>query len=127
MQLVHEFVARYTPLIREGAVEAVVDEFKLAEQLTGSKDGIFNLGECGIVQFRAPIIFRLVLYDPRRSADDSATGVDGRAEVMFAAYVAKDRHGADLTGDLYDEDVGERHEGDDTTPWNLVELRRKGT
>ena len=64
MQLVHEFVAPYTPLIREGAVEAVVDEFKLAEQLTGSKDGIFNLGECGIVQFRAPIIFRLVLYDP---------------------------------------------------------------
>ena len=127
MQLVHEFVARYTPLIREGAVEAVVDEFKLAEQLTGSKDGIFNLGECGIVQLLAPITFRLVLYDPRRSADDSATGVDGRAEVMFAAYVAKDRHGADLTGDLYDEDVGERHEGDDTTPWNLVELRRKGT
>ena len=127
MQLVHEFVVRYTPLFREGAVEAVVDEFQLTEQLTGSRDGIFNLGECGIVELRAPLTFRLVLYDPKRSAEDSVTGVDGRAEVVFAAYAAKDRHGADLTGDLYDEDVGERHKGDDTTPWSLVKLRSKGT
>ena len=42
-------------------------------------------------------------------------GAEGRAEVSFKSYVAKDRHGADLSGELYgDEDQdgrgGKKHE-----------------
>ena len=80
------------------------------------QSGEFNLSEFGIVRFEAPITFRYALYDPKRT--DSATGADVCAEVIFKKYVAKDRHGADLCGDVYDnEDLAgsglgdERHEG----------------
>jgi hypothetical protein len=107
LQLVQQFVrsGHFTPAFREGTVEATVDQFMYAEELMGSKDGNFNLGDSGIVQFCPPITFRLILYDPKRSAEDSSTGVDGRAEVTFRSYVAKDRHGADLAGGIYDSEV----------------------
>ena len=112
LQMVHVYARQYTSAFREGAVEAVVDEFPSAEKLLDTKDGEFNLGEFGIVRFEAPITFRWVLYEPRRT--DSASGADGHAEVIFKKYVAKDRHGADLSGALYaDEDQdgqgGEKH------------------
>ena len=95
----------FTPAFREGTVEATVDQFMYAEELMGSKDGNFNLGDSGIVQFYPPITFRFILYDPQRSAEDPSIGVDGRAEVAFRTYVAKDRHGADLAGGIYDSEV----------------------
>jgi hypothetical protein len=90
-----------------------------------TKDGEFNLGEFGIVRFEAPITFRWVLYDAKKT--DLAPSADGRAEVTFKKYVAKDRHGADLSGQLYgDEDQdgqgGKKQESEGG--WNLqVKLR----
>ena len=125
LQLVHIYARQYTPVFREGAVEAVVDEFPSAEKLLDTKDGEFNLGEFGIVRFEAPITFRWVLYDAKKT--DLAPSADGRAEVTFKKYVAKDRHGADLSGQLYgDEDQdgqgGKKQESEGG--WNLqVKLR----
>jgi len=84
-----------------------VDEFSSVEKLLDSKDGEFNLGDSGIVRFVPPITFRWVLYDARPGRTESAPSysAEGRAEVSFKSYVAKDRHGADLSGELYgDED-----------------------
>jgi hypothetical protein len=61
---------------------------------------VFNLEGSGIVEFFAPITFRWVLYNPKKSAEDADIGVEGRAEIIFSKYVAKDRHGADLAGEL---------------------------
>ena len=124
LQLVHAYARQYSPAFREGAVEAVVDEFPSAEKLLDTNDGEFNLGEFGIVRFEAPITFRWVLYEPRRT--DS--GADGRAEVIFKRYVAKDRHGADLSGGLYaadeDQDGQGREEHVSEGGWNLQVMLR---
>ena len=126
LQLVHVYVRRYTPAFREGAVEAVVDEFPLSEKLLDTKDGEFNLGEFGIVRFEAPITFRCVHYDPKRT-ESAPPGEGGRAEIIFKKYIAKDRHGADVTGEIYgdeDREGGEKHEGEMT--WSLqVNLKRR--
>ena len=117
LQLVHVYALQYTPAFREGAVEAVVDEFPSVEKLLDTKDGELNLGDSGIVRFVAPNTFRWVLYDARAGRMESTLshGAEGRAEVSFKSYVAKDRHGADLSGELYgDEDQdgrgGKKHE-----------------
>ena len=103
LQMVHQYVGRYTPVFRKGAVDAVVDEFSFAKKLLDTKDGEINLGESGKVQFVGPITFRLVLFDPKSRSE--STGPEGRAEVVFKKYIAKDRHGAELSGELYgDED-----------------------
>jgi hypothetical protein len=84
-----------------------VDEFPSVEKLLDTKDGEINLGDSGIVRFVPPITFRWVLYDarPGRMGSAPSHGAEGRAEVSFKSYVAKDRHGADLSGELYsDED-----------------------
>jgi hypothetical protein len=101
--MVHEFVREYTTVFREGAVDAVVDEFPFAAKLLDTQDGEFNLGESGRVRFEGPITFRLVLFDPKSRSE--STGPEGRAEVVFKRYIAMDRHGAELSGELYgDED-----------------------
>jgi hypothetical protein len=98
--------------LREGAVEAVVDDFAPATKLLETDDGQFDLGKLGMVQFKAPITFRWVHYDPRRSATESRLGPEGRSEIIFTKYVAKDRHGGELTGELYDEEnQGQGREG----------------
>ena len=103
LQMVHEYVQHYRPVFREGAVDAVVDDFSFSEKLLDTKDGEFNLGEFGKVRFEGPITFRLVLFDPKSRSE--ATGPEGRAEVAFKKYIAMDRHGAELSGELYgDED-----------------------
>jgi hypothetical protein len=48
-----------------------------------------------------------VLYNPKKCAEDSDIGVDGRAEIIFSSYVAKDRHGADLAGEINAENRGD--------------------
>ena len=113
LQLVHLHVREYTPALREGAVEAVVDYFTPAvAKLLDTYDGRFDLGQLGMVQFEAPITFRWVHYDPRRSAAESRLGPEGRSEIIFTKYVAKDRHGGELTGELYDEEnQGQGREG----------------
>ena len=105
MQLVHEYAKKATVFFKEGAVDAVVDVFD--SYLLGSdnrendtESGVFNLEGSGIVEFFAPITFRWVLYNPKKSAEDADIGVEGRAEIIFSKYVAKDRHGADLAGEL---------------------------
>ena len=66
-----------------------------------------------------------MLYDAKKT--DLAPSADGRAEVTFKKYVAKDQHGADLSGQLYgDEDQdgqgGKKQESEGG--WNLqVKLR----
>jgi hypothetical protein len=106
MQLVHEYAKKATVFFKEGAVDAVVDVFD--SYLLGSDNrendtecGVFNLEGSGIVEFFAPITFRWVLYNPKKSAVDADIGVEGRAEIIFSKYVAKDRHGADLAGELH--------------------------
>jgi hypothetical protein len=112
LQLVHRHVCRYTPALREGAVEAVVDDFAHAAKLLETDDGQFDLGQLGMVQFKAPITFRWVHYEPRKSATESRLGPEGRSEIIFTKYVAKDRHGGELTGELYDaETQGQGREG----------------
>ena len=105
MQLVHEYAKKATVVFKEGAVDAVVDVFDA--YLLGSdnrenvtESGVYNLEGSGIVEFFAPITFRWVLYNPKKSAEDADIGVEGRAEIIFSKYVAKDRHGADLAGEL---------------------------
>ena len=103
LQMVHEYVQHYRPVFREGAVDAVVDDFSFSEKLLDTKDGEFDLGEFGKVRFEGPITFRLVLFDPKSRSE--STGPEGRAEVAFKKYIAMDRHGAELSGELYgDED-----------------------
>ena len=105
MQLVHEFAKTATVFFKEGAVDAVVDVFE--SYLLGSDSrendterGVFNLEGSGIIEFFAPITFRWVLYNPKKCAEDADIGVEGRAEIIFSKYVAKDRHGADLAGEI---------------------------
>jgi len=105
MQLVHEYAKKATVVFKEGAVDAVVDVFDA--YLLGSdnrenvtESGVYNLEGSGIVEFFAPITFRWVLYNPKKSVEDADIGVEGRAEIIFSKYVAKDRHGADLAGEL---------------------------
>ena len=105
MQMVHEYVRQYTQVFREGSVDAVVDDFSFSEKLLDTKDGEFNLGEFGKVRFEGPITFRLVLFDPKSRSQAESPGPEGRAEVVFKKYIAMDRHGAELSGELYgDED-----------------------
>ena len=105
MQLVHEFAKTATAFFKKGAVDAVVDVFE--SYLLGSDSrendterGVFNLEGSGIIEFFAPITFRWVLYNPKKCAEDADIGVEGRAEIIFSKYVAKDRHGADLAGEI---------------------------
>ena len=105
LQLVHLHVRQYTPALREGAVEAVVDDFALAEKLLNTDDGQFDLGQFGMVQFKAPITFRWVHYEPKRGVTESRLGPEGRSEIIFTQYTAKDRHGGELTGELYDAEI----------------------
>ena len=115
MQLVHENAKEARVSFKEGAVEAVVDVFESAKHLIESDNcdnlntdrGVFNLEGLGIIEFFAPITFRWVLYNPKKCAEDSDIGVDGRAEIIFSRYVAKDRHGADLAGEINAEDRGD--------------------
>jgi hypothetical protein len=115
MQLVHEYAKDASVGFKEGAVEAIVDVFESAKHLIESDNcddlntdrGVFNLEGSGIIEFFAPITFRWVLYNPKKCAEDADIGVDGRAEIIISKYVAKDRHGADLSGELYSENSGE--------------------
>jgi hypothetical protein len=108
MQLVHVYAKEASVGFKEGAVEAVVDLFESAKYLIGSDNrnglnidrGVFNLEGSGIVEFFAPITFRWVLYNPKKCAEDADIGAEGRAEIIFSKYVAKDRHGADLAGEI---------------------------
>ena len=94
-----------------------------------TKDGEINLGESGKVQFVGPITFRLVLFDPKSRSE--STGPEGRAEVVFKRYIAKDRHGAELSGELYgDEDQAgsgeEKDSGGMTESQSALKRPRKG-
>jgi hypothetical protein len=105
MQLVHEYTNNATVFFKEGAVDAVVDVFDSFllggdNRENDTESGVFNLEGSGIVEFFAPITFRWVLYNPKKSAEHADIGVEGRAEIIFRKYVAKDRHGADLAGEL---------------------------
>jgi hypothetical protein len=101
LQLVHKYATVTTVRFKEGAVEAVVQHFHEAEKLLGSKDGVFNCGASGIIQFFSPITARLVLYNPKVGPEDYAyIGSDGRAEIEFKKYVGMDRHGGELTGEI---------------------------
>ena len=62
----------------------------------------------GSVQVIGPYQFTLGLYDPRKRDLDSA---DGIGEVIVAGYVSKDRHGAQLTGALYEGAEGDAKGG----------------
>ena len=114
MQLVHEYAKEASVVFKEGAVEAVVDLFESAKHLIESDNcddlhtdrGVFNLGGSGIIEFFAPITFRWVLYNPKKCAEDADIPVEGRAEIIFSRYVAKDRHGADLAGEINTNDRG---------------------
>ena len=101
LQLVREFATVSSVRMKEGAVEAVVDNFELAENLIGNKDGVFNRGGSGIVQFFGPITARWVLYNPKATPEDATyVGVGGRAELEFSRFVSFDRMGGELTGDI---------------------------
>jgi hypothetical protein len=102
LQLVHKYVAGTEAQVyfREGMVDAVVENLKDARCLIGSEDGRFDLDGAGIVEFHGPVTFRWVLYQAKRNAEDSTLFADGNAEVIFSRYVAMDRHGGELTGDI---------------------------
>jgi len=102
LQLVHKYVAgsRVQVSFHEGMVDAVVEDIKDARYLIGSEDGRFDLDGAGIVEFHGPLTFRWVLYQAKKNAEDSSLGPDGNAEVIFSKYVAMDRHGGELTGDI---------------------------
>ena len=107
MQLVHEYSKKATVLFKEGVVDAVVDVFE--SYLLGSDSreditdrGVFNLEGSGIIELFAPVTFRWVLYNPKKCAEEADIPVEGRAEIIFSRYMAKDRHGADLAGELND-------------------------
>ena len=102
LQLVYEFIAtrgvRVTTMFKEGMVEATVSKLEDAQMLIGSRDGIFDLEGAGKVEFHAPVIFRWLLYDPKKGMDETPVGADGHGEVIFSGYVAMDRMGGHLTG-----------------------------
>jgi hypothetical protein len=106
MQLLHKYVpgsGDYAQF-KEGKLEVIVPELKDTSDLIGNDDGVFNLeGGLGIVQFFAPVTFRWVLYDPKKTKEDSTLGCLGRAEIMFKKYQAKDRHGGLIAGALDDD------------------------
>ena len=112
LQLVHAYSQQYTSVLREGAVEAVVDRVESAIDLIGNPDGTFNLEEHGIVTFFGPITFRWVLFDAKKPAPgnqtESAQCAEGRAEVTFRKFVAKDRHGADVAGAVHEDEDAEQ-------------------
>jgi hypothetical protein len=99
MQLVHKYAPLNTVRFKEGAVEAVLQHFQQAEELLGSKDGIFKLDGFGMVQLCAPITARWVLYNTK-GVDAISFGAEGRAELEFKRYIGMDRMGGELTGDL---------------------------
>jgi hypothetical protein len=101
LQLVHKFVSDNEVKVqfKEGAVEASIRNLDDAEKLIGVRDGRFDFDGAGIVQFFGPLTCRWVLYNPKKRTEDSV-GVDGNAEVVFGRYVAMDRHGGELTGDI---------------------------
>ena len=102
LQLVHKYVSGTQVKVRfhEGVVEAVVENLKDAQTLIGSEDGRFDLGGAGIVQFYGPLTFKWVLYQAKKNAEDSPLGSEGHAELIFSKYVAMDRMGGKLTGDI---------------------------
>jgi hypothetical protein len=104
LQLVHEYIATrdvvVTTKFKEGAVEATVQTLEDAHVLIGSRDGKFELDGAGKVEFFGPVTFRWVLYDPKKGTNETALGVDGHGEVIFSGYVATDRMGGQLTGDI---------------------------
>ena len=101
LQMVHEYAPGSTVHFKEGKVEAVVKSFAQAEKLLGSVDGVVNLQGRGIIQFYPDITFRLWLYNPTTCPEDPGhLGSEGRAQVEFQKYVAKDRHGGELGGSL---------------------------
>ena len=101
MQLVHKYAIVAAVRFKEGAIEAVMQQFHLAEELLGNIDGVFDCKGHGMVQLYAPITARWVLYNPNANADDNNfVGSTGRAEIEFSRFVGMDRHGGELTGDI---------------------------
>ena len=100
LQLVHKYGKVSTVRFKEGAIEAVFQQFHQAEELLGSNDGVFDCGGSGIIQLFAPITARWVLYNPKVFADDTASvGSYGRAELEFKGFMGMDRHGGKLAGE----------------------------
>ena len=102
-----------------------MDDFSLAAKLLETDDGQFDLGQLGMVQFKAPITFRWVHYEPRKSATESRLGPEGRSEIIFTKYVAKDRHGGELTGELYDAETQEQEREGAMNPVNFTSKARR--
>ena len=101
MQLVHKYAIVAAVRFKEGAIEAVMQQFHLAEELLGNIDGVFDCKSSGIVQLYAPITARYVLYNPKALEEDTNfVGSTGRAELEFSRFVGMDRMGAELTGDI---------------------------
>ena len=101
MQLVHNYAIVSAVRFKEGAIEAVVQQFHQAEELLGNIDGVFDCKSSGIVQLYAPITARYVLYNPKALEEDTNfVGSTGRAELEFSRFVGMDRMGAELTGDI---------------------------
>jgi hypothetical protein len=100
LQLVHAYATFCTVRFKEGVVEAVMDNFQQAEDLLGSKDGMFTVEGSGRVQLFPPITARWLLYNPKSAADTAGFGTEGRAELEFKRFVCFDRHGGELTGDI---------------------------
>ena len=100
LQLVHTYATLCTARFKEGVVEAVMDNFQQAENLLGSKDGVFRVEGSGRVQLFPPITARWLLYNPKSAADTAGFGTEGRAELEFKRFVCFDRHGGELTGDI---------------------------
>ena len=101
MQLVHKYAIVAAVRFKEGAIEAVMQQFHLAEELLGNIDGVFDCKGHGMVQLYAPITARWVLYNPNANAEDNNfVGSTGRAEIEFSRFVGMDRHGGELTGDI---------------------------
>ena len=100
MRLVHKYAVS-TVRLREGAIEAVMENMDQAGRLLGNKTGVFNRGGSGKVQFFPPITARWVLFNPKANPDDAGwVGAEGRAELEFKRFVGFDRHGGELTGDI---------------------------
>ena len=100
MRLVHKYAVS-TVRLREGAIEAVMENMDQAGRLLGNKTGVFNRGGSGKVQFFPPITARWVLFNPKANSDDAGwVGAEGRAELEFKRFVGFDRHGGELTGDI---------------------------
>ena len=102
LQLVHKFISESKVKVqfKEGAVEAIIQNLDDAEKLIGVRDGTFDFGGAGGVRFCGPMTCRWVLYEPKKSPEDSLVSFDGKAEVLFGRYVTTDRHGAPLKGDM---------------------------